>query len=471
MKLILKIELLTTLAVFVALVIITSGLNKADTGDAGDSLVHYLFSAHAFKYPEHFFNHWAKPFFVLLSAPFAQFGFKGIIVFNALCASLSALFSYYIARNLNIKNPLVVFVFIFASPLYFKLIFSGLTEYLFALILVIGIFLFQKNKAIPAVILISFLPLVRSEGLLILGVFAAYLALNNRYKKIPYLLSGQVVYTIAGALFHKDILWVFSEIPYAHLGSPYGSGKLTDFIERLYYTMERPICTLLVLGIIATLITYLTREKRNRNSIRMFLILGSFVTFFVAHSIFWWLGIFNSMGLARVLICIVPLGAILSLAGLQLITDRFNNHLVKKGIVGAFLVLICIYPFIDRPWAVVFDKNLFLVPDNRFIEDELAPYVKSNFPDYPDKTIYYSHPYISVALDLDYFSNDKYLRVRRAITDSEMTPALIFWDEWFSRVDENIALEQLEGMKELEKVQSFERLHIERNMQLVVFKR
>ena len=54
------------------------------TGDAGDSVQHYLFSKSAFKHPELFLDHWAKPIFVLLSAPFAQLGFVGMKIFNCL---------------------------------------------------------------------------------------------------------------------------------------------------------------------------------------------------------------------------------------------------------------------------------------------------------------------------------------------------------------------------------------------------
>jgi hypothetical protein len=177
------------------------------------------------------------------------------------------------------------------------------------------------------------------------------------------------------------------------------------------------------------------------------------------------------MGLARVLICTVPVAAIISLVGLQLITDRFNNRVIKGIFIGAYLTVITVYPFIDRPWAIVFDENLFLVAENRFIEDELVPYVKSNFPNYLSNKVYYSHPYICVALDLDYFDTDNYLRVRRALTDTDSTAALVFWDEWFSRVDENITKDQLQNIEGLEQIKSFERQYNERLMELVVYKK
>src|ERR1035437_8661441 len=77
---------------FVALMLIA--VNTNGTCDSGDSLSHFLFSKYAFIHPENFLNHWAKPLFVLLSAPFAQFGFVGIKLFNCCIASFTVWLTY-----------------------------------------------------------------------------------------------------------------------------------------------------------------------------------------------------------------------------------------------------------------------------------------------------------------------------------------------------------------------------------------
>ena len=56
------------------------------TGGSGDSIHHYLYAKYATAHPENFFNHWAKPLYVLLACSFAQFGFVGMKIFNALVA-------------------------------------------------------------------------------------------------------------------------------------------------------------------------------------------------------------------------------------------------------------------------------------------------------------------------------------------------------------------------------------------------
>ncbi len=120
------------------------------TGDGGDSIQHYLFAKFAPLHPQLFFNHWAKPVYVLLVSPFAQFGFIGVKIFNAIVSLLTIFFTFKIAQKLNLKNAIMGAVILIFSPLYFALTFSGLTEPLFALFISISIYAILKHKYIAA---------------------------------------------------------------------------------------------------------------------------------------------------------------------------------------------------------------------------------------------------------------------------------------------------------------------------------
>jgi len=469
MNIIKRTPLILSLALFAVLLIIAFILDETSTGDAGDSISHYLFSRYAFEYPQFFFDHWAKPLFVLLSAPFSQFGFKGIVIFNIICATLTALFTYYTARSLKIKYPLLVYLFIFFSTLYFKLIFSGLTEYLFGLFLIVGIFLFQNKKYIPALIIVSFLPLIRSEGLLIIFVFAGFCLINKKIKLLPYLITGQLIYTLAGAWYHKDLLWVINEIPYANLGSPYGKGKLLDFLHRLNYVIEKPIYLLLAIGTLSLIFSFFKTGLKKIKTVSIFLVFGSFATYFIAHTVFWWQGIFNSMGLPRVLIAVVPVIAIISLIGLQSITDWFKNSIIRISIIGGFVIAILVYPFIYRPEGVVFDKKLFTIEENKLIQEEVVPYIKEKYPDYSNSRLYFSHPYLGLALDVDYFNSDSRREIQHIQVDTLAFDGLVIWDDWFSVIEGGISLEHLKNKRGLELKKKFHRQEKDRTIQYVIF--
>jgi hypothetical protein len=68
------------------------------TADEGDSVEHFLYAKYAFIHPENFVNHWAKPVFVWIAAPFAQLGFSGVKFLNVSCWALQLVFIVRIAR-------------------------------------------------------------------------------------------------------------------------------------------------------------------------------------------------------------------------------------------------------------------------------------------------------------------------------------------------------------------------------------
>src|SRR3989338_1932398 len=211
------------------------------TGDAGDSVLHYLFARYAPEHPELYFNHWAKPLYVLLASPFAQFGFIGIKLFNVFVTLFTIYFTYKISAQAGIRNGIFHSVFFLCAPVCFALTFSGLTEPLFALFLSMGIYGVMRNSWITAAIIISFLPFIRSEGLIICAIFSFYFILKHQWKTLPFLLVGHLAYSLAGYFVYKDLFWVFSKIPYAHLSSTYGHGTLFHFANELNYLVGIPI--------------------------------------------------------------------------------------------------------------------------------------------------------------------------------------------------------------------------------------
>lgn len=462
-----KPEIAITAIVFGVLLIL--GFNSHTTGDAGDSVMHYLYSHYSFKYPQFFLHHWAKPLFVLLSSPFSQFGFIGMIIFNSLCASITALLTYYSAKNLNIKNPFLVYIFIFFSPLFFKLIFSGLTEYLFALFLILGIFLTIKKKYIFSLVVVSFLPLIRSEGLLILGLFGFYYLINKKYKHLLILGTGQLFYSIVGAFYYKDILWVFNKIPYANMGSPYGKGELLDFVHRLNYVIEKPIYLLLAIGGAVLVFSFIKSYTKTEN-VKLYLVFGSFLALFIGHTIFWWQGIFNSMGLPRVLNAVIPVIAIVAAIGVEFLTDRIKHSTIKNIAIAAIIIIVISFPFTNRPEGVVFNETLYNVEENNLIDEEVVPYLHRTITTESSPPLYFTHPYISLTLGVDYFDDSERRELKR-VNDSQLeSNSLVVWDEWFSVVEEGVTFADVSNSDQLELLEVFERKENERLIKFAVFK-
>lgn len=420
------------------------------TGDAGDSVLHYLFAKYSWEQPELLLHHWAKPFFTLVASPFAQFGFIGMKVFNVIVMLLAVFFTIKSAQKLELRFSIISGVFLICMPLCFVLTFSGLTEPLFALFTILSVYLILKEKLLVAAIILSFLPFVRSEGLIIIGVISLFFLFKKEWKALLLLSTGHIVYSIIGSFYYQDIFWVFTKNPYAKLSSTYGDGDIFHFVNQLLYVIGIPLYILFWVGTLGILRKVLV----NRSNLKLFsLILLPVGTFIVAHSLFWHLGIFNSMGLNRVLICIAPLLAIIGLVGLNSISIPLEKLNRKSAQVSVIIIIsfTIIFPFLNNPASINWDKELNLSAD-QLASSEVAEYLKNE--NLTDNRMVYIHPMLSLDLELNHFNKEKRVELDHEYLNNPKSGDLIIWENWFSVVEVGVQLEDLKNHSELVAIKS-----------------
>ncbi|MBK8847418.1 MAG: hypothetical protein IPO27_13075 [Bacteroidetes bacterium] len=408
-------------------------------GYEGDSVMHYMYAKYSFHHPELFFNHWAKPVYVLLASPFAQFGTNGIKWFNVLVMLLTAYFTFKTCAKLKFNNPLIGAVILIFSPLVFVLTFSGLTEPLFALVLIGSIYLLVSDKTVASSLLISFLPFVRTEGLFYLFIFAFYFLIAKKWKMLPLLLVGHVLYSIAGYFVYGNLLWVVNKIPYARFSSNYGSGKLMHFVDQMIYVVGVPIYILFWIGVLATIIHAVRRQINIKFAVFIFM---GFFTFFIAHTVFWYYGIFNSMGLKRVLICVAPLSSIIALAGYNFLLGFFQKKKTLLLIITILLLsYIVVFPFTPNRAAINWQKDMSLSADQQLAKQAaLLVKTKAN----SGARFFYTHPYLSESLMLDHFDTTKHLELNTFYKKHIQSGDIIIWENWFSIVECGLTKEMLD---------------------------
>ncbi len=453
---------------FIAAIIILFNSNGTGENGSGDSVLHYLYSKYATTDFKLFLNHWAKPVFVLLSFPFAKMGIIGIKFFNIIVSLFTIFYTFKTAEALNYKNKLLGAIILIATPLYFSLTFSGLTEPLFALFTIFSTYLFIKNNYLFGAIILSFLPFVRSEGLILIGVFSFFLLLKKQWKYIPFIITGHVVYSIIGYFHYHDFLWIFNKIPYAKLSSTYGDGKLFHFVDQLFYVIGFPIYLLLVVGIIKIIASYFT-DKTVFFNVTSILIFGGFLTYFIAHSLFWYLGIFNSMGLKRVLIAVAPLIALIALNGFNLLTENslLKNNIIKKSISIVLIISVVVFPFTSNKAALSWEKD-FSLSVNQKLAKQVFEYLENNNKLYNDK-YFFSTPYLSELLNINYF--DETVRQELTIENIQKSNSndIIIWDSWFCVVENGISEEKIRSQGFLKEVKSFKTMDENKEISYIIF--
>lgn len=423
--------------VMIALAFIAKG-----TGDDGDSVFHFLFAKYAFASPENFVNHWAKPVYVLLSSVFAQFGFIGIKIFNVTVTTLAIFFTYRIAQQLRIQNSWFVVIILCCAPMYIRLSLSGLTEPLFALAFASVIFLAMRQKLFYSVLLASFLPFIRSEGLIILCVYFLFLLFKKEWKLIPVLATGHVIYSIIGWVFYKDFLWVFNRMTYATLNSAYGHGSPFTFIYGMVDFLGIPLLILFCLGTVSGIVCFfrdIFRSMKNFSAEELWLIYGGFFGVWFSHMIFWTFGLFNSLGLLRVLVAVIPCAGIICVRGFNVILGwkKVSSNVAAKAFITAILVIAVFeIPFLQLKWTCDFDltgnqKAILRAADK--YRDTLKGY-----------TIYASSVYSAYAFHYNIFDSTQH-RWMQDINDRKKIPAksAIVWDDFYAPAESKIVLSNL----------------------------
>jgi hypothetical protein len=447
--------------------LVTTLLAYFSTGtyESGDSIQHYLIARYSFRHPGLFLNHWGKPFFVLLSSSFAQFGFLGINLFNIACATLTGLFSYKIAQKLQLPYSWLAPVFALFAPIYYVTLITGLTEPLFALVLTTGIYLLLRKNFIASALLISFLPFVRTEGFILLPLFALtyflptlrrpFLIQNLTFsiQNNFFLMSGTIVYSLAGYFYHHDLFWIISQNPYQGAKDIYGSGTPFHFLAKNEFILGTPLVVLFCTGCIAYFIPgrYADRQAQAQaqapvSVIELLLIPGVFLTYLILHSVFWWKGMNGSLGLIRVMAGVAPLAGIIALRGLGLLSTWLSAgisaipHSVKLTGLKPVLLIILSALVIYMPFKQHHFPSALGYED--VVVNQAATWLKQQHPELcgQNQNYYYQYPYLSVFLNNDPFDRKHYTPLWSSRPENVQSGSILIWDSHYGAGEARLPL-------------------------------
>jgi hypothetical protein len=413
------------------------------TYESGDSIQHYLIARYSFSHPQLFFDHWGKPFFTLLASPFAQFGFVGICFFNISCATATGFISYEVASRLTFDRPWLAPIFALFAPIYYVTLVSGLTEPLFALLILTGVLFCMDQKFSTAALIVSFLPFVRSEGFLVLFLFALVFIVNRKYFGCLILITGTALYSITGFFHYHNILWVLNENPYKDAKQIFGSGSLFHFIGKNEFILGTPLVVLFCFGIIS----YFIRKKKNSFT-EIVLIPGIFFIYLAAHSVIWWKGLYSSSGLIRVLAGVTPLAGLVALRGFDLFLGFLSklSPVVKNSVAAIVIVLIILMPFKQHqfPRPLGYDD---------IVVKQVADWIKEKQT--ATTKYYYQYPYLSVFLNVDPFDENKYIPLWSMQREHVPAGSIVVWDNHYGPNESRLPLNSMTSDSTFELLNTF----------------
>jgi hypothetical protein len=250
--------------------------------------------------------------------------------------------------------------------------------------------------------------------------------------------TGTFIYSIIGLIVFKDFFWIKNQNPYNGSNRDfYGHGELMHFAQRHNYIWGTVLLILFLTGIISILI-YFIKIKRGKIEIKstffaeeLVLILGTFAVYFVVHSIMWWKGLANSLGLLRVMAAVLPCTAILGVRGLNLLMIKpfRENALIKNGVLFCVLFMTIRSPFKHEYFPLKLDNEQRLI-------NEAGDWFKNSA--YTKQKIYYLYPYLAHVLNVDSFDPKKvselwglYPSIKELGIGVVPDSTIVFWDSHF----------------------------------------
>ncbi len=440
--------LLAFLIIFVILAILSEG----SVGGA-DDIAHFKFSRYAFKHPEFFLDPWGKPLFTILMAPFAQLGMMGVRFLNIVLGLATAFLTYLTARKLDYKYPvLAIFLLIFA-PLYAVLMISGMTEILFSFVLILGIYLFFSKREIWSAVVISMLPLVRTEGIVIFPLFILAFAINRQWRAIPFLLSGFLFFSILGSFHYGDFFWVINTMPYSgDARDIYGTGELLYYVKKFWPIFGPFFFVMIVGGLLYIPVHFFSGRKESRPGILNEVVVGfmPFLVYFVAHSYIWWKGSGNSVGEIRVMAAVFPSAVLLALlawSGLWRWLALSTRLQLWMTVTLSVLLVLTAFRVHKIPVELAPTQQL-LKSAARWLEGS----------EYINSKIYYFDPYLWYFLDMDPTDQERILQFVPDVQhpDKNIKPGeLILWDAHYGPNEGRLPLARLMDNPGFELIRDF----------------
>jgi hypothetical protein len=442
--------ILGTSLLFCSAWIIYMMLKSPVPNDVGDGIMHYFISNASWENPELFLHHWGKPLFILLSSPFAQFGFYGMVIFNLVVFCFTAIIGFKLLRKkgapiyLQVLLPLVLL----KAHDIANTILGGMTEPLFNLSLMGALFLLSEKKYFWFAIVVSTMPFLRSEGQLPVILACVLLLYAKQYKYIPLLASAFFLYGIAGFFVYSDFMWYFTKSPYKMSNNIYGLGTWYHYLLSYKNYLGNPGLYIFILAVPSFFYMLFKRIKIDWNL--WIFSYGVFVGILTVHSYFWATGQNGSLGLTRIATQGVPIFLVMNLTAIN--NAPWIKHVISKwlGYIFAFGIA---YALISTKY---YPKKLDAL-DSEILNT--ANYLKTQ--SLGKSKVYYHFPLLSFAFGENPFKdNNKLVYYTFTDLDNDLTTTLkpgdlIVRDSHFGPMEMLLPMEKIKNNPYLHVIREF----------------
>ncbi|MDH7515058.1 MAG: hypothetical protein QHI48_04170 [Bacteroidota bacterium] len=186
------------------------------TGSTGfyqdDEIGHYRNIRQFWGDPFSIMGNQPKPGWKILMVLPGLFGFPGVVLAHSLVSALTVLTTYFLCRQLGVRNASIAAILLAVQPLFLQLSFRSYSEITAGLFVVLSMLLYYRKNYALAAVACSYIFSIRQEfALVALGMGAVFLF---RRKWVPFLLLAWTPLTlgIIGWLATGNMLWLLDDM-------------------------------------------------------------------------------------------------------------------------------------------------------------------------------------------------------------------------------------------------------------------
>ena len=322
---------------------------------------------------------------------------------------------------------------------------SGLVEVFFGTMFMLSFWLVFAKRYYASALVASLIPFVRPEAYVVMPLLLLVYMYRRKFLAIPLMITGSLIYTVAGLAQYKDIFWIINR-NYKLVGDNYAGQKGSYFhYFNLYNEIwGRVYAILLLVGI--GIILYqvycsIFRKLKQEHIVETFLLfIGSTVGCFILHSLLCGMpGILNNLGILRYLAVLIPGSAMIALIGINIINASVLNRIsfLRYFIVVAIMFLVVRSSFTQ--WYYPFRQN-----NEGLVMRQMGNYIQNYWP--KSGKICFLNPLVPTVANVDPFDSKKVEMLWSADVEQIKgfpDSTLMLWDSHFMKGEGKIPLNSL----------------------------
>jgi hypothetical protein len=277
-----------------------------------------------------------KPGYKIFTVLPALISYDAVLIVNSLFAALAVYFTYVLIKAYNIGYAFFGALILAFQPLFFDLSFRSYSEIFTALLIVLFLLLYRREKFFYSALLCGYIFTVRQEIAILLMILAVIFFRKKDYMAILGLLIFPLLYNILGFFKTGDIMFVLTEMQKV-AGLNYKSQGLLHYFK-VYIFIVGPVClSLFLLGVFG----FIGDTKNYKAYIKKYALLYIIFVSVFATQMMTMINDGPNPGNWRYLLHISPVCAIFATIGLNNLSDiTFRRaHYIITGIL-AFAVLV-----------------------------------------------------------------------------------------------------------------------------------